>query len=278
MRGVPSLRPQRLIFARARVGGPLSCPSAARSVCLLCQQQLSIPRSSIQRGPCSQRPQQRRGLATSPIHSYPQAQAQEANATSAFSPDVTNHYTLFPKTLPNGPPPASSFNIDVGALRREFLQLQGAVHPDKFPQGPDKVRAEALSSRINDAYRTLLDPLSRAQYLLAELHGIDVLAEDGGSKHPLDTETLMEIMDVQEAVEELSSSNTPTAEAEATIDRLRAENATRVEDSVQKLQAAFDSGDIETAQMETVRLRFWYSLRDGLREWEPGHQEIRIVH
>lgn len=86
----------------------------------------------------------------------------------------------------------------------------------------------------------------------------------------------MEIMDVQETVEELSSA--PVAEAEATINRLRAENAGRIEDSVAKLQKAFAEGDIETAQMETVRLRFWYSLRDGLREWEPGHAEIRIVH
>jgi molecular chaperone HscB len=189
---------------------------------------------------------------------------------------VTNHYTIFPTTLPQGPPPNSSFIVDVAALRREFLQLQGAIHPDKFPQGPEKQRAEALSSRINDAYRTLIDPLSRAQYLLAEIHGIDVLAEDGASKYALDSETLMEIMDVQETVEELSSA--PVAEAEATVNGLREENAGRIAESVTKLQKAFDEGDIETAQMETVRLRFWYSLRDGLKEWEHGHGEIRIVH
>ncbi|KUL84407.1 hypothetical protein ZTR_08781 [Talaromyces verruculosus] len=266
MRGATALRPQRLISS-VRVGY-----SSSRPVCLLCQHKQIASRTL--RLPSST---QRRGLASTPKYSYPdQPPAEKQNANSPPTPDITNHYTIFPITLPQGPPPNSPFTFDVSALRREFLQLQGAIHPDKFPQGPEKQRAEALSSRINDAYRTLIDPLSRAQYLLAEIHGIDVLAEDGASKYALDLETLMEIMDVQETVEELSSA--PVAEAEATVNRLRAENASRIEESVSKLQNAFDKGDIETAQMETVRLRFWYSLRDGLREWEHGHGEIRIVH
>lgn len=266
MRGATALRPQRLLSS-ARIGG---YPSS-RAVCLLCQHK-QIASKTLKLSP-----PQRRGLASTPNRFHPgEISAKKQSASSPLTPDITNHYTIFSNTLPNGPPPNSSFTIDVAALRREFLQLQGAMHPDKFPQGPEKQRAEALSSRINDAYRTLVDPLSRAQYLLSEFYGIDVLAEDGASKYALDPETLMEIMDVQETVEELSSA--PAAEAEATINRLRAENASRIEDSVGKLQKAFDEGDIETAQMETVRLRFWYSLRDGLREWEHGHGEIRIVH
>lgn len=214
---------------------------------------------------------------SSSIRARPASATQEAPSSATSStPDITNHYTIFPNTLPRGPPPNSSFAFDASALRREFLQLQNAVHPDKFPQGPEKQRAEALSSRINNAYRTLSDPLSRAQYLLSEFHGIDVLAEDGASKHTLDPETLMEVMDVQETVEGLSS--VPAAEAEETITRLRADNAKHIEESIANLQTSFDTGDIEAAQAETVRLRFWYSLRDGLREWEPGHGEIRIVH
>ncbi|EEA22182.1 hypothetical protein TMatcc_008384 [Talaromyces marneffei ATCC 18224] len=264
MRGATALRPQRLLSS-VRVGY-----SPSRPACLLCQHKQFTSRTPSV-------PSLQRGLASSPSRPYPgQTTSEKQSSNNLPTPDVTNHYTIFPTTLPQGPPPNSPFILDVAALRREFLQLQGAVHPDKYPQGPEKQRAEALSSRINDAYRTLSDPLSRAQYLLAELHGIDILAEDGASKYALDHETLMEIMDVQETVEELSSA--PVAEAEATINRLRAENAGRIEDSVAKLQKAFAEGDIETAQMETVRLRFWYSLRDGLREWEPGHAEIRIVH
>ncbi|PYH94809.1 Co-chaperone Hsc20, partial [Aspergillus ellipticus CBS 707.79] len=198
----------------------------------------------------------------------------EPNTTPLTTPDITNHYTIFKKTLPAGPPPASPFEISGSDLRREFLQWQSVIHPDKYPQGPQKNQAEALSARINEAYRTLLDPLPRAQYLLRELHGIDVLAEDGASKHALDPETLMEVMEVQETIEEVAAD----PGAEDTIAELKKENDARIGVCVRALAAAFDAGDVETARQECVRLRFWYSVGEGLREWEPGTTEIRLVH
>lgn len=206
------------------------------------------------------------------------AQAAESETTQqpVNDVDITNHYTIFRSTIPGGPPPNSPFHIDQASLRREFLRLQNVIHPDKFPSGPLKDRAEALSARINEAYRTLSDPLLRAQYLLSEWHGIDVTAEDGAAKHALDPETLMLVMEVQETVEELG--NEPAQEAEQTVARLRGENDERIGQSVERLAGAFDAGDIEAARSETIKLRFWYSLRDGLREWEPGKAEIRLVH
>ncbi|KAJ5591797.1 uncharacterized protein N7459_002166 [Penicillium hispanicum] len=192
----------------------------------------------------------------------------------AGAPDITNYYTIFPRTIPAGPPPASPFQISVGDLRREFLQLQNMIHPDKYPDGNVKQHAEALSARINEAYRTLADPLQRAQYVLREVHGIDVTAEDAASKHALDAETLMEVMEVQETIEEIGAS----PEAEAQINALKAENDARIAICVGMLAAAFDRGEIEAARQECVRLRFWYSVGEGLREWEPGHSEIRLVH
>ncbi|RAL01579.1 J-type chaperone JAC1, partial [Aspergillus ibericus CBS 121593] len=182
----------------------------------------------------------------------------------------TNHYTIFKTTLPAGPPPASPFHIPPSTLRREFLQWQSRIHPDKYPQGPQKQAAEALSARINEAYRTLLDPLQRAQYLLREMHGIDVTAEDGATKHALDAETLMEVMEVQETIEEVSGD----PGAEERIAELKRENEGRVEECVRVLGEAFDRGDVEVARRECVRLRFWYSVGEGLREWEPGMVEI----
>ncbi|KAJ5154046.1 Heat shock cognate protein B C-terminal oligomerization [Penicillium coprophilum] len=192
----------------------------------------------------------------------------------AGAPDITNHYTIFPRTLPAGPPPGSPFTISTNDLRREFLQLQGLVHPDKYPNGTEKQQAEALSARINEAYRTLLDPLQRAQYILREWHGIDVTAEDASTKHALDAETLMEVMEVQETIEEVGGS----ADAEAQIDALKKENEGRVDRCVESLGEALEKGDLEAARMECIRLRFWYSVGEGLREWEPGNTEIRLMH
>ncbi|KAJ5232612.1 hypothetical protein N7468_005568 [Penicillium chermesinum] len=189
-------------------------------------------------------------------------------------PDITTYYSIFPRTIPAGPPPASPFEISSSDLRREFLQLQGTVHPDKYPSGEEKQHAEALSARINEAYRTLVDPLQRAQYLLREWHGIDVTAEDASTKHALDPETLMEVMEVQETIEEVGAA----PEAEAEIEVLKKDNDARIKACVEALGKSFDKGDIEAARKECIRLRFWYSVGEGLREWEPGKTEIRLVH
>lgn len=199
-------------------------------------------------------------------------ESDESAITGA--PDITNYYTIFPHAIPSGPPPASPFDISVGDLRREFLQLQNLIHPDKYPADDAKKHAEALSARINEAYRTLADPLQRAQYLLREWHGIDVTAEDAATRHALDPETLMEVMEVQETIEELGGS----PEAEAEINALKEENDGRIRACVDALAEAFDRGDIEGARKECIRLRFWYSVGEGLREWEPGKTEIRLVH
>jgi molecular chaperone HscB len=199
---------------------------------------------------------------------------EPTSAILAGAPDITNHYTIFAKTLPSGPPPAAPFEISVADLKREFLQLQGLVHPDKYPNGTEKQHAEGLSARINEAYRTLLDPLQRAQYILREWHGIDVTAEDAATKHALDPETLMEVMEVQETIEEVGA----TAEGEVQINALKKENEGRVAECVECLGKAFERGDLEAARKECIRLRFWYSVGEGLREWEPGNTEIRLVH
>ncbi|KAJ5971165.1 uncharacterized protein N7479_001083 [Penicillium vulpinum] len=200
--------------------------------------------------------------------------AEPSKITLAGAPDITNHYTIFPQTLPSGPPPGSPFAIPTSDLRREFLQIQGLVHPDKYPNGAEKQLAEGLSARINEAYRTLLDPLQRAQYILREWHGIDVTAEDASTKHALDAEMLMEVMEVQETIEEAGGS----AEAEAQINALKKENEERIVRCVGRLGGAFEKGDLEAARKECIRLRFWYSVGEGLREWEPGNTEIRLMH
>ncbi|KAJ5818245.1 hypothetical protein N7474_003836 [Penicillium riverlandense] len=202
------------------------------------------------------------------------AENQREQAPITGAPDITNYYTIFPKTIPKGPPPESPFEISLADLRREFLQLQNVIHPDKYPAGTVKQHAEALSARINEAYRTLADPLQRAQYLLREWHGIDVTAEDAATKHALDAETLMEVMEVQETIEEVGAS----PEAEADINALKEENEARILGCIGALARAFDGGDLEGARRECIRLRFWYSVGEGLREWEPGNTEIRLVH
>ncbi|KAE8309749.1 hypothetical protein RU639_003350 [Aspergillus parasiticus] len=269
-----SLRPQRLLprlSATSRTTTSGTRPSfldQTPGTCLLCQ----FRPQNTTRVPRVHHLQQTRRFASP--SSSPNATTTDSNGTIQKIPDITNHYTIFPKTLPAGPPPSSPFHISVSDLRREFLQLQGTIHPDKYPPGPSKQQAEALSARINEAYRTLSDPLARAQYLLREMHDIDVTAEDGAAHHALDPETLMEVMEVQETIEEVGAE----PGAESTIAELKKQNEARVVECVEKLANAFDTGDLESARQECVRLRFWYNIAQGLKEWEPGLTEIRLVH
>ncbi|KUI65986.1 J-type co-chaperone JAC1, mitochondrial [Cytospora mali] len=202
------------------------------------------------------------------------------------------YYALFPQTLPDGAPPDGPFDIDVRALRREFLQLQAASHPDyhhsaqtttttttttttEDPSTPSKTtssskshseprrKAEALSSHINSAYKTLSSPLLRAQYILAERYGID-LAGDEASRisGPPDPELLTEVLYARETIEDAGS--------EKDLEGLTAENDARIEEAVSRLGRALEEGDIAGAVVETVRLRYWENIRESVRNWEGG--------
>ena len=68
-----------------------------------------------------------------------------------------------------------SFDVDKSALRARYRELQGESHPDRLAAASEaeKLAAVQLSSRLNDAFATLKEPLSRAAYLL-ELAGVSV--------------------------------------------------------------------------------------------------------
>ncbi|HEV2114295.1 MAG TPA: Fe-S protein assembly co-chaperone HscB [Terriglobales bacterium] len=64
-------------------------------------------------------------------------------------------------------------NIDAAALEKDFYRLSRKLHPDLYVNRSPSEQEQALeqSSRLNDAYRTLKDPISRTQYLLS-LEGV----------------------------------------------------------------------------------------------------------
>jgi len=60
-------------------------------------------------------------------------------------------------------------NLDTAALEKSFYAQSRKLHPDRFASRPlaEQEAALAASSRLNDAYRTLRDPIARTEYLLA---------------------------------------------------------------------------------------------------------------
>lgn len=66
-------------------------------------------------------------------------------------------------------------NIDAAKLEREFYELSRKLHPDIYAQAEGREQQWSLeqSSLLNDAYRTLKDPLKRTAYLL-RLEGVEL--------------------------------------------------------------------------------------------------------
>jgi len=66
-------------------------------------------------------------------------------------------------------------NIDVANLEREFYQLSRKLHPDLYSGADAREQQWSLeqSSQLNDAYRTLKDPIKRTEYLL-RLEGVEL--------------------------------------------------------------------------------------------------------
>jgi molecular chaperone HscB len=66
-------------------------------------------------------------------------------------------------------------NIDLARLEREFYDLSRKLHPDLYARADSQEQEWSMeqSSQLNDAYRTLKDPIKRTQYLL-RLEGVEL--------------------------------------------------------------------------------------------------------
>jgi molecular chaperone HscB len=72
-----------------------------------------------------------------------------------------------------GLPP--KLNVDVAALEKSFYELSRRLHPDLNARAGSQEQEWSLeqSSLLNDAYRTLRDPIKRTEYLL-HLEGVEL--------------------------------------------------------------------------------------------------------
>jgi molecular chaperone HscB len=82
-------------------------------------------------------------------------------------PAPVDYFTFF------GLPP--KLNLSVPALEKEFYELSRKLHPDLNARAGSQEQEWSLeqSSLLNDAYRTLRDPIKRTQYLL-RLEGVEL--------------------------------------------------------------------------------------------------------
>jgi molecular chaperone HscB len=91
--------------------------------------------------------------------------------------------------------------IEMSSLEKKFLQLSWKLHPDNFVNATETERELSLkrSSELNDAYRTLRDPVGRVEYLLA----IEGARKEGQHKQQAPPELLEEVFELNESLDEL---------------------------------------------------------------------------
>lgn len=93
-----------------------------------------------------------------------------------------------------------NLDIDPKDLEQRFYAFSRKYHPDVHARrsAAERAQAEEAAALLNDAYRTLRDPIKRAQYLL-KLEGFDI-GEQGTKDVP--PELLEEVFELNEAIEE----------------------------------------------------------------------------
>ena len=91
--------------------------------------------------------------------------------------------------------------IEMNALEQKYLQLSWKLHPDNFVNATEVERELSLrrSSELNDAYRTLQDPVARVEYLL----GLENMRKEGEHKQQAPPELLEEVFALNESLDEL---------------------------------------------------------------------------
>ena len=135
------------------------------------------------------------------------------------------------------------FALDRADLDARWRRLQGEVHPDRFAAEGAAAQRVAMqwSVRVNEAYRRLREPLSRAAYL-CELRGAAIAAENNTA---MPAKFLMQQMAWREALDEASDDETVTA--------LEAQVRETEQDLLAQLHTLLDEQRDAAAAAERVR-------------------------
>jgi molecular chaperone HscB len=164
-------------------------------------------------------------------------------------------------------------NIDTSRLERDFYQFSRKLHPDVFARATDREQDWSLqkTSQLNDAYRTLKDPISRTEYLL-KLEGVHMeeqskqateKARESGEvkKQVVPPDLLEEVFELNMQLEE-ARMNKKVGEVD--------ENLTRdLKQTKKSLEGKFESLDRE--------LKNYWSEWDSLIDRDASEDERRPV-
>ena len=149
----------------------------------------------------------------------------------------------------------AALDLEPASLDKAYFALQRRWHPDRFVARPpdERARASSEAAALNDAYRTLKDPLSRAVYF-AELRGVEM---PGDGKTIDDPDLLMEAMEAREELQEAAS---PTA-----VDALAVQAKKQAQAALKELADLFLRDDKPAIRKTLLRLRYFDKFAEEAR-------------
>lgn len=155
-----------------------------------------------------------------------------------------NHFELFDLPV--------ALDIDLAALKSQFLKLQQQYHPDK---ATDKEQALIQSSEINQAYKVLSAVDSRAAYLLGlkkQDHHLDQSIHD--------FEFLQSALEIREQLDEAQDSTQ--------LQTLKDEVKQWIDGLIREFKIDYQDEDWSEARDTVRKLRFFQRVMNDIEKAE----------
>jgi molecular chaperone HscB len=164
------------------------------------------------------------------------------------------------------------FEVDLPAAEAAYKDLSRQLHPDRFAKADPRARKAALARtvEINDAWRTVKDPVKRAEYLL-ELAGFGLAGDDrkagadiaATKKVAAPPAFLIEILELRDELGQAQRAGDAVKVA-FMADEMRA----RAAEAMKQIGAALEGGKFEEAARTLVALRYYQRFLDEVAAHE----------
>lgn len=159
---------------------------------------------------------------------------------------------------------APSVDLDVKALEDLHRKASLETHPDRLSGADARTRRVAAekSAALNDALKTLKDPVRRAFYVL-ELKGVKLDTEQAAAQLKMPMEFLEEIMERREALEGAKAQRS-LERAQAMATEIRAANGS----ALTQAQDALRKDDVAAAALALGRVRYYSRFLEEVDAFE----------
>jgi molecular chaperone HscB len=163
----------------------------------------------------------------------------------------------------------SRYAVDLEVAEAAFKQLSRQVHPDRYAKADPRARKAALARtvQLNEAWKTIKDPVARAEHMLARA-GVDIGRGDAAADGAKETREVMAppafLLEILELNDELMTAKLAgdTVKVAFLVEDMRG----RLAESMRTIAAGLEGGtaaELEAAGKAVVALRYQRRFLDA---------------